>query len=255
MVTDRVQNLVRIMAVKKPDNDKKTTDISEAVTNRVGRPARISLDDIARVALKIGFDEVTMIGVGQALGVDHSSLYRYVKGRKDLLLAAGDLAITELEWQKKTDNWREFAQGVADSAWNLFERYPGLADAMRELEATPPSGIRAFGVIANQLEEYGFSVDEAVLLIDSMMDMTVDCFTGWRRVYKPGRIGERGIEKVVQSWQVEANRNPDAARPIAIMTRMMTGNPKEWWNKKLFLILEGAESIFERRRLMYEAAE
>lgn len=219
---------------------------------RVGRPARISFEEIARVALKIGLDEVTMIGVAQELGVDHSSLYRYVKGRKELLLAAADLAAAELEvddqaWRGKPDEWREFVQAVANSAWNLFERYPGLADALRELEVSPPSGIRAIAKISNQIESFGFSIEESVLVLDSVLDMTIDCFTGWRRVYKPGNIGERGLETVVQSWQVEADRNPDNARPIAIMIRMMSDNPKLWWDKKLFLILEGAQAIFEKR--------
>lgn len=241
--------------MKKTGLMKNTANASIIVGARIGRPARISLEEIARIALKIGLDDVTMIGVGQALGVDHSSLYRYVKGRKELLLAAADLAITELDWQKKQDNWRDFAQCVADSVWELFERHPGLADAMRELEVSPPSGIRAFGEIANQFEEFGFSLDEAVLLLDSIMDMTVDCFTGWRRAYKPGRIGAHGIENVVQSWHVEADRNPDLTRPIMRMTRVMTDQPKEWWNKKLFLMFEGAQSIFDRRQASYEAAE
>lgn len=227
---------------------------------RVGRPPRISLEEIARVALKIGLDEVTMIGVAQALGVDHSSLYRYVKGRKELLLAAADLAaaglvIDDLQWQGRPDEWRAFAQAVANAVWDQFERHPGLADALRELEVSPPSAIRAIVRIAHQLEAFGFSIEEAVLVLESITDMTIDCFTGWRRVYKPGRIGERGLDKVVQSWQAEADRNPDNARPIAIMTRMMTAEPKEWWNKKLFLILEGAQAVFDRRRMMYEATE
>lgn len=227
-----------------------------APSPRIGRPARISLEEIARVTLKIGLDDVTMIAVGQALGVDHSSLYRYVKGRNELLLAAADLAITELDWRGNPADWYEFAQNVANSAWELFNRHPGLADAMRELEVSPPSGIRAFGEMANQFVEYGFSAEEAVVLIDSMMDMTVDYFTGWRRAYKkPGRIGERGIEKVVQSWQAEATRNPDTARPILIMSRMMTDHPKDWWDKKLLLILDGAQAVFNRRQQIYEAAE
>ena len=225
------------------------------VGSRVGRPARISYEEIARIALKIGLEDVTMIAVGQALGVDHSSLYRYVKGRKELLLAAADLAITELDWRGNPSNWREFAQTVANSSWELFDRYPGLADAMRELEVSPPSGIRAFGEIANQFVEYGFSADEAVVLLDSMFDMTMDCFTGWRRVYNQDRIGGHGIEKVVASWEAEAVRNPDTARPILIMSRMMTDHPKELWSKKLFLMLEGAQAIFEKRQQMHEAAE
>ncbi len=235
--------------------NKNTTASLIGSGSRVGRPARISLEDIARVTLEIGLDDVTMIGVGQALGVDHSSLYRHVKGRKDLLLVAVDLAIAQLNWRSKTPDWREFAQGVANASWVLFDRHQGLADAMRELEVSPPSGIRAFGEIANQFEEYGFSIDEAVLLIDSIFDMTLDFFTGWRRAYRSNRIGERGIETVVQSWQVEAKRNPDAARPIAIMTNMMGDDPYKSWNKKLFLLLEGAQAIFERRQIMYEAAE
>lgn len=236
---------------------KKNLTVEKSITTgaRIGRPARISLEEIARVALEIGLDEVTMIAVGQALGVDHSSLYRYVKGRKELLLAAADLAIAQLDWRGNPENWYEFAQNVANSSWELFDRYPGLAEAMRELEVSPPSGIRAFGEIANQFVEYGFAVDEAVVLIESMFDMTMDCFTGWRRVYKRERIGAYSIEKIVRSWEAEAARNPDAARPILIMSRMMTDPPKDWWDRKLHLILEGAQSVFAKRQLIYEAAE
>ncbi|WP_439273613.1 TetR/AcrR family transcriptional regulator [Pseudochrobactrum sp. HB0163] len=232
-----------------------TGTVAVAGACRAGRPARISLEDIARVALEIGLDDVTMIAVGQALGVDHSSLYRHVKGRKDLLLAAVDLAIAELDWRSNTPHWREFALVVANAAWELFDRHQGLADAMRELDVSPSSGIRSFAEIAIRFEEYGFSADEAVLLLDSIFDMTLDFFTGWRRAYRSKRIGERGIENVVRSWQAEADRNPDAVRPIAIMTAMMTDDPRNWWDRKMFLLLEGAQAIFDRRQMIYEAAE
>ena len=67
--------------------------MKSAKQSTAGRPARISRDDVAEAALAIGLDKVTLAAIGKRLGVDHSSLYRHVSGRDDILLAAADRVI------------------------------------------------------------------------------------------------------------------------------------------------------------------
>lgn len=57
-------------------------------SRRVGRPARIDHDDIARAVLEIGFEAASMRRVAEHLGVSVPGLYYYVKGRDDLLRVA-----------------------------------------------------------------------------------------------------------------------------------------------------------------------
>ena len=65
---------------------------------KAGRPARISRNAIAEAALDIGLGNATMVAIAERLGVDHSSLYRHVKGRDDILSAAIDAAVGRVDW-------------------------------------------------------------------------------------------------------------------------------------------------------------
>jgi AcrR family transcriptional regulator len=60
---------------------------------RVGRPARIDRDRIARAVVEIGFEDATMKRVAEHLGVSVPGLYYYVRGREDLLHLAAEYSL------------------------------------------------------------------------------------------------------------------------------------------------------------------
>lgn len=210
---------------------------------RPGRPARITRQAIAEAALTLGLDGLTLSAVARHLGVDHSSLYRHVSDRQELLLLAADTAILQLEWRTGDDGWRRLLERAAEAVWALYERYPGLAHAIRELGQTPPAGVRVFSETVLRLEVLGFGRDDAVLVLDSIMDMTVDSAIGWARIRS-----EAGGETVVatamlQSWYRVSGGDPNIAEQVESMAAAMTSSPIGWWRRKLALILDGAERL------------
>lgn len=216
---------------------------SENSARRVGRPARVSLEMIAEAALEIGLDKVTMIAIAQQLGVDHSSLYRHVGNRQQLLFAAADRAISTLEWRNDAVDWRDYLRFIALAVWRMYQRHPGLAEVLRGLDETPPAGIRAFAETVAKLQGFGFQIGDAVLVLDSIMDMTVDSVAGWRRMAGKGRKGASVRDTLLQSWVTEASQNDRFGRQIEEMTTVMSADPEHWWLRKLGLLLDGAETL------------
>lgn len=212
-----------------------------------GRPARISRDDVAEAVLAIGLDKVTLAGVGKYLGVDHSSLYRHVAGRDDLLLAAADRAIATLDWECETDDWRVYLETAAMAVWELYVRYPGLADAIRSMEVTPPAGVMAFSKACRRMEDFGFASEDAVLIMDSIMDMTSDSSSGWQRMAKPAEGGGTVGENIRHSWEQQMALDPATAAHVTLMSTIIAGAPEVWWRRKLALILDGATVMLGKR--------
>lgn len=211
--------------------------------SRAGRPARISREIIAAAALELGLNGITLTAVAGHLGVDHSSLYRHIKDRRDMLLAAADLAIGTLKWRSRTPNWRSYLEKAAESVWALYERYPGLANAIRELDVTPPEGVRAFGETVARLETMGFSRENAILLLDSIMDMTIDSAIGWAQMKDASKRSRFVGETMLHSWQSVAQTYPTLGPQVEGMASVMTGSPHHWWRRKLDLLLAGAAAL------------
>lgn len=208
--------------------------------SKPGRVPRISRQEIAEAALEIGLDAATITEIGRRLGVDHSSLYRHVRNRNEIVLAAADLAIGRLDWRAATSDWRAYLENIAEKMWDLYEDNPGLAEAIRNLEKTPSEGIRAFAEAVGGLQERGFALEDALIVLDSVMDMTVDSFYGWRRMTSPVSDNASIRDSLIGAWTEEAAINPTSAAPIAKIVDAMSDQPKRWWRKKLALLLDGA---------------
>jgi AcrR family transcriptional regulator len=209
-----------------------------------GRPARISREDIADAALAIGLHSATVKTIAKRLGVDHSSLYRHVKGRDDIVFAAADRAIATLDWERETGGWREYLYAAAEAVWDLYMRNPGLAEAIRTMDRTPPAGIRAFSQACRHLEAHGFGTEDAVLIMDSVMDMTNDSASMWGRLRRES-ADSTIAERLRASWQ--AGADDQTAKHMALMGAVIEGDPKEWWRKKLLLLIEGAAALLDAR--------
>nr|WP_319515223.1 TetR family transcriptional regulator [uncultured Cohaesibacter sp.] len=218
-----------------------------------GRPARISREDIARTALEIGLNNTTLSAIGKHLGVDHSSLYRHIKSRNDILVAAIDLAVEQIDWDCEDHcDWRSFSCAVADRCWGLFMANPGLGLIMRSLDVTPSSVIRVFSKACRRLEDFGFSTQDATLVLDSIMDMTNDSSIGWQHMQSKGQNGAPVSRSLVQAWNEMSEKEASLSPYISIMTDIISGNPKDWWKKKLYLILDGAERMLEKTSQLKE---
>jgi len=208
-----------------------------------GRPARITRRMVAEAALAVGLDRVTLAEVGRHLGVDHSSLYRHTSGRADMLQAAADIAIASLDWEKDTEDWRLYLESAADAIWSLFDRHPGLANALRQLETMPASGGRAFCRACRRLETFGFTAEQGVLIMDSIMDLTIDAACYSQRLREQSAHGGTVADRIGSAWDDLGASDPVTAAHMALMRSAILGNSKQWWRRKLDLLLDGAAAL------------
>ena len=212
---------------------------------RPGPRPRISREGVARAALEIGLEAVTLKALAAHLGVDHSSLYRHVRSRDEIIAAAADLAVSELDWRgPQGSDWRAMLERLADALWSLYERHPGLAAAFREMEVMPEAGITVFAEVVAALQRDGFDLTDAILSVDTLIDALTDCFTGWQRFTRAGPQGGQSLaDRMTAKVEDAAIADASHAEQLGGMIGIMQGGPRDWWLKRQGLILAGIASL------------
>ncbi|WP_317229648.1 TetR family transcriptional regulator, partial [Clavibacter sp. MX14-G9D] len=176
----------------------------ERRAGRVGRPARVSRRSIAEGALEVGLSTLTLTSLANRLGVDHSTLYRHVASRDDIVLLACDTAIARMDWPVVPDApagtleaagdtaWRTYLEQAVERIWDMYDRHPGLATAIHHLRAAPDQVVLRFTGAIRDLTRLGFAEAEAVLVLDTVLDIAVESYVGWERVLAAtGAAGDR----------------------------------------------------------------
>ncbi|MBB5132138.1 AcrR family transcriptional regulator [Thermocatellispora tengchongensis] len=208
---------------------------------RPGRRPTFEIADIAEAALAVGFRDLTMTAVAARLGVKHSSLYRHVPSRDDLLIAAMDLAVRRVEWPEPDAGWRVYLERTGDTVWEVFAAHPGMAERVRELPRTPPAVIRLFYKTAHALTGFGFPPRLAVLAVDSVVDLAADVYVGYEQLSRRHDVPEGGtagaLDLLRESWA--ARPEPESAALAEIVREVIEGDPREWYRAKLALLLDG----------------
>ena len=209
-------------------------------TAQRGRPNRISREIIARAALDMGIQEATLLGVAKKLKVDRSSLYHYVKSRDDVIRLAAEIAVKDLQWQAPGNvSWREELIILTDSLWQLYAQHPGLAQVVQQAKVTPIEGIHAFAESVIRLQQKGFSLNDAVMSVDLLVDMVCDSFLGWWSTDIVEANGLLRKERLITLWQQQADLHLNHAEPINAMVAIMQAGSLQWWVNKRDLILDG----------------
>lgn len=165
----------------------------ERRAGRIGRPARVSRRLIAEAALEVGLSTLTLTTLAHRLGVDHSTLYRHVASRDDIVLLACDTAIARMDWPDVPDvpdaelrepgdaSWRAYLEEAVERVWDMYDLYPGLAGAIHHLHAAPDQVVLRFTGAIRDLVRLGFAEAEAVLVLDTVMDIAVESYVAWER--------------------------------------------------------------------------
>ncbi len=85
--------------------------MTRANAGTMGRPPKISREQILDTVLAIGFDEATASEVARRLNVDQSALYRHVRNRESMLREASERAFERYVQPEATDDWRDYLNG------------------------------------------------------------------------------------------------------------------------------------------------
>ncbi|MBF4618922.1 TetR family transcriptional regulator [Clavibacter sp. VKM Ac-2873] len=170
----------------------------ERPAGRVGRPARVSRRLIAEAALEVGLSTLTLTSLAHRLGVDHSTLYRHVASRDDIVVLACDTAVARMDWPQVPDapaavlesaddsSWRTYLAQAVERIWDMYDRHPGLASAIHHLDTAPDQVVLRFTGAIRDLTRMGFAEAEAVLVLDTVLDIGVESYVAWERALTAG---------------------------------------------------------------------
>lgn len=206
---------------------------------RTGRPRKLTDADIAAAVLAEGFAGLTVPAVARRLGVSTMTLYRYVPTRADLLALAWDHVLTATTWPEAAGHWREMLHRHATALWDLLAQHPG---SVTELAGAvmPARMIGLYDDLALALTGQGFAADEAVLAVDTVIDLTVDHRRGVEDLAR--RIDgttTNAREQLDQLWASNQTDPPDRAAVRAAMRDAIATPPRDWFTSKLDLVLDG----------------
>ncbi|MBM7773921.1 AcrR family transcriptional regulator [Actinokineospora baliensis] len=212
---------------------------AKRVGRKPGPPASLTRDDVARAALAEGLLTLSMPTVARRLGVSHSTLYRYVHDRDDLVLAVIDLAVREFDWPTAGLRWRELLRAFADALWEFLLKHPGMAESI-QLAPGLPARVTALatGYVA-RLRADGFDRLHASVAVDLVADLTIAteiAMRGLDRTFQTAR-GQRSLREIyLESWR---DLLVEASDEQALHGR-------GWLDHKLDLLFDGMATRVER---------
>lgn len=122
---------------------------------------------------KRGLPALTMRALGQELGVEAMSLYRYVNGREDLLEAIVDRLVDGLRLDPEqelqpTDGWQAFLQWLARAVRRLAQDHPAIFPLIATRHPAAPwlrpplRSLRVVEEFLTALTSRGFTESQAV---------------------------------------------------------------------------------------------
>lgn len=193
-----------------------------------GRPPKLDHERIADAVLHVGFAGLTVEAVAAALDVGTAMLYRYVASRGELLALAWDRVLVRTDWPGGDAPWDELLADYATILWRLSADHPG---AISELATgpVPPAMMRLYDDPAVALVRGGFTPANAVLAVDSVIDLTIDHRLGVERL-DLATAGELGLRhELAVSWprhNSDDDHVDDRAKVRAAMVDAIQDDPK-----------------------------
>jgi AcrR family transcriptional regulator len=116
-----------------------------------GRKKRLSRDVVLTAALQLvdaeGLDALTMRRLGQELGRDPMSLYRYAANRAALLDGVTELVLNELAIIGEDRDWQAQLRRIAHDLRLLALRHPNVVPLLVTRPLSTPLGLRPLGTL------------------------------------------------------------------------------------------------------------
>jgi AcrR family transcriptional regulator len=133
---------------------------------------RLSRDIVLAKALELvdaeGLDALTMRRLGQELGRDPMSLYRYAENRAALLDGAAELVLDQLSIQPADPDWKAQLRILAHDLRRLALQHPNVVPLLVTRPLSTPLGMRPLGTlrpleqILSLLVQAGFEPTDAL---------------------------------------------------------------------------------------------
>jgi AcrR family transcriptional regulator len=119
--------------------------------NAIPRKARLSRELVLSTALELvdteGLDALTMRRLGQELGRDPMSLYRYAANRAALLDGVTELVLNELAIFPDDPDWQAQLRRIGHDLRLLALRHPNVVPLLVTRPLSTPLGLRPLGTL------------------------------------------------------------------------------------------------------------
>ena len=97
-----------------------------AAKRRVGRPRRLTLEQVIEAVIDIGLDQVDMMSVAQRLGIGVATLYGYVDDREHLVRLVSDRLAHRPAIEDRGQSWDDALREHAERTFQVYLRSPRL---------------------------------------------------------------------------------------------------------------------------------
>jgi len=146
------------------------------MAEHVGR-GQLSREKVLRTAVELidshGLAALSMRRLGESMGVEAMSLYRYIKGKDDLLNAVHGAILEEMAPPSSSGAWHQRLRGMAESFRDVLRQHPHALPLFASRPAVTPSSLRAVEASLAVLAEAGFSPAEQLHAFHSLVGFVV----------------------------------------------------------------------------------
>ncbi|WP_179427211.1 hypothetical protein [Spelaeicoccus albus] len=209
---------------------------------KVGRPAMITLDQIADAAI-LELDGITSTKVAERLGVGQSSLYRHITRSDDLARLAVDKALDAHQWPAKEGAWRDFLERTADAFLDFLTQYPGSCRALLELNPSPTALVNIATITAEYVVKQGLSPREANVAVNLISVICLDTVDRLDKNEQPMPDGQgKMIAAQQRKWESQANHELRED-----MQQLLHAKARTWMHERFDIVLDGLAGRLEKR--------
>jgi AcrR family transcriptional regulator len=178
-----------------------SSDDATAVGRRVGRPPRLTGEQVLRAARRIAADRVedlTMRRLADLLGVMPNALYTYFPDKGTLLDAVLDDLVGDVERPQQRIAWGRGLQGLMSSYRRLLLAQPGLIALTVSRPMVGPNALRLREDMLTLLRRGGLTDAKVVTAYFALFAYTTG-FVVFETARAPGR---RDAEQRIQTQQL-----------------------------------------------------
>lgn len=216
---------------------------NESVPRR-GRPPRVDKIAIARAALDIGPDNVTMRRVAEHLGISLPGLYHHVKNQDELLGLAAEGALAQSPPPPyRGGHWATWLRSYATYVRTVLAAEPAL------LQKFVSGGVRDDGEMAyigdalDALHSNGLAPDDAIAVWAAVSALAIGSVSEAHREHLNAEVGQPWRARIFTLLARRAPTEYPALRAIA-----ESGNDpfdSDAFQQQVTLLLKGIASQYE----------
>jgi AcrR family transcriptional regulator len=137
-------------------------------TTRVPLTRERVLHAAVRLADEGGVRALTMRKIAESLGVEAMSLYYHVNNKDDILDGMVDIAFSEIDLSKDTDDWVDAMRKRAVSVRTVLTAHPWAIKLMQSRTNPGPATLQHHDSVIGTLRNAGFTIELAAHAFSAM---------------------------------------------------------------------------------------